>query len=900
MNKSLHIIILALLCTQLQACGSSNSPSTEIEEPSIEEPPIIDPPVVAPPVEEPADDALVINWLGTTDSNWTFANNWSSNVVPGSATSDNAILTGNDIHAVVATPFSALLLNKIKISDGAYLLIEESIKVGDSIQLGAVNNLAGAELYQHADVIVSDSLRIGHLTTLTTPSRFTIEEGSLAIGNELFIRDGAFRVKGAQSNISANSMRVLSGGELIFDFDVSGITPINLAADFQIDDGAKLTIDLSGYTVGGNIVELVKFSSLQGNFDPSNVTITGLTGAKVNYTDNSLTISIVDKEQAPVSNLWFKAQPGTTNASDLEVNTGRIIRNLSSTALNYNQATDDGNDLVYAVSWNGSDFDGDSANDTISFDLRVKGFSNSTYVYSADKGNSSVSLGDTNSASAVNSLWGAGTDSDFDAGESLKFTVENVAFSVAGYSAIVDGFLSFRLDEVSGHTHQLILGEGSELDSVVNNSPKDFGLNAVTPLIITGAGSGTSAMPSIGNVSFKISIFDSLNPSNTAQLIDEADYSSFAVGPTFTSHYPAETEFENYPEFSWDKVPRWASVNGDMTEAQAELIAKNHDVISLGGFQDEDESIAEAALLKKYNPNIKTLFYINTAINFADFDTADASYDAENWNRYELDSDGERVYAKIRAYFEYNHNYPEMSDWWVALLVHMASQPEIDGVFIDKGHSNFEFINAKGEFVKPETGANRSYYELSQQVPSGSLLMSNSLRNEKPGGNRRMMEIMTGSYIERWDLPYADSPVAQTQTEAISVSIQLMREAAVKGKLLLPALHDRPSDAYINELLDAGKEAQLLAEIQEDVTLQLAYYLIIAEKYTYFRYQPDQNVEKYPEFVWDPTAYVEELTKPLGAPEGPPVKDGYIYTRSFEHVDVWLNIETNEAKLTWR
>jgi hypothetical protein len=42
-----------------------------------------------------------------------------------------------------------------------------------------------------------------------------------------------------------------------------------------------------------------------------------------------------------------------------------------------------------------------------------------------------------------------------------------------------------------------------------------------------------------------------------------------------------------------------------------------------------------------------------------------------------------------------------------------------------------------------------------------------------------------------------------------------------------------------------------------------------------------------------------EFNRPLGTPLGPPLKVGHEYTRSFEHVDVWVNVETKQASLVW-
>ena len=85
---------------------------------------------------------------------------------------------------------------------------------------------------------------------------------------------------------------------------------------------------------------------------------------------------------------------------------------------------------------------------------------------------------------------------------------------------------------------------------------------------------------------------------------------------------------------------------------------------------------------------------------------------------------------------------------------------------------------------------------------------------------------------------------------------------------------------------------------KDAIEFPLAMHLISAEKYTYFGYLEtvDATHEKYLYL----TDYIPELNRPLGEPLGPPTKEGYIFTRSFKYVDVWLNMETEECKLTWR
>jgi hypothetical protein len=53
-----------------------------------------------------------------------------------------------------------------------------------------------------------------------------------------------------------------------------------------------------------------------------------------------------------------------------------------------------------------------------------------------------------------------------------------------------------------------------------------------------------------------------------------------------------------------------------------------------------------------------------------------------------------------------------------------------------------------------------------------------------------------------------------------------------------------------------------------------------------------------PEF--NPRHYgFDEFHNSLGKPLGPLVKGGYIYTRSYEHVEVWLDVENKTSRLTW-
>jgi hypothetical protein len=76
----------------------------------------------------------------------------------------------------------------------------------------------------------------------------------------------------------------------------------------------------------------------------------------------------------------------------------------------------------------------------------------------------------------------------------------------------------------------------------------------------------------------------------------------------------------------------------------------------------------------------------------------------------------------------------------------------------------------------------------------------------------------------------------------------------------------------------------------------LALFLTCAEKHSYFLAHDGYGAEK--SKVWmKPNP---ELERPLGAPKGPAVQNGYIYTREFAHAKVRLDIENEVGEIVWK
>lgn len=827
-------------------------------------------------------------WKGGTDSNWNISTNWSNGRVPGSARSDEAVIQGKVTVVSVPTPVAAANEYSVEVFSGASLFIERDMLKISRMSVG--DGASKVEQFESKVTIVGD-LRVGSGQSASEPGEYRLRSGALAVGGSLEVR-GRFTVDDAKATIHAKGVLLASGSLLKYDFDLDGVSPIKMDGRLTIEAGARIEVDLRGNTVGGNVVKLLEFSSLSGSFQPKNVVIRGQKNGKLVYAKNSISVSFEDVVDRPETVLWFLCGAPDENGSEasrFKVNTGRRIRDLSSPDLRC-ESKQDGASFVYHVFWTGSDVNGDGKKDTISFDLRVEGFEGSAVSY-GPSGASMNALGRKAVAPSFrDGNWGIGRVTALGKGESLRFSIENFRTS-SGSEVRLEGFVSFELKEPHrGHNHVLVIGEGKNLQAVNSNSPKHFIVDRGSAQLILTSPNDTRV--AVGTVVLKLS--SRFQPNTLAK--DVEDYSTLPNGPYFRRSYPPQADQSNFPEWSWDRVQRWGSTqNGALDPAYVRSMANHHQILNVNcTWRDGGFKMAEA--IKKVNPKTKILFYVNTGIFFGHYDGGYPVND--EWLKYHINDEGEQEDDDIRKYRSFNHSYPELRQWWAKVGAGAAKHPCIDGIFVDKASDQgFALIDKDGKLTGGE-GHVRSYCDLVNAAPKNSLIIGNTLRNERDGGSREVMNIFSGSYVERWERPSRFRPSLQTVADARVASIQIMREAALKGKILMPNFRDKFDKHYLAKSLRTGKKDELKRLIKQEVTTSLAYYLIIAEKYTYFRYQPEKE-RKVPLYVNDPTELVEELTRPLGPPLGPPKKNGYEYTRSFQHVDVYLNVENNEAKLDW-
>ena len=460
-----------------------------------------------------------VTWTGAVDSNWNTPGNWSSQSVPGTRPGDRVVLSGNEVKPVVATPVEASNPCSIRVNDCALLEVcDAELRCADLL-MGTDAGKGGGHLTLRGrspiKLNVTGRLEVGASNAAASDSSVKLINGSLTVGGELHVGKGELELFGTDSSLVAKDLTVSSKGTLRFDFNTRPARKIKVLERLSIAKGAKLKIDLRHYTMGSNQLELMSFGSVSGSFDPKNITIIGLGGGTITMDKDSLNLTVIDDVAKRSSTLWFVTTGGDgAHDMDLQVNTGRRIRNLSSPDLEYSAAAD-GNDRVYSVSWSGSDFDGDGSNDTVSFDLRVEAFSGSAVQLNAKTKNkrsrankgananvaSMTALGKAARVSGSRDGWGVGTDMDLDAGETLRFSVENLRLSTPGVGDS-GHFVGMKMVEPNGGKgHTLMVGEGKNLESWTWSNTLGIGFAPQSPLLITSANSSKVA---VNQVAFKL------------------------------------------------------------------------------------------------------------------------------------------------------------------------------------------------------------------------------------------------------------------------------------------------------------------------------------------------------------------------------------------------------------
>jgi hypothetical protein len=392
--------------------------------------------------------------------------------------------------------------------------------------------------------------------------------------------------------------------------------------------------------------------------------------------------------------------------------------------------------------------------------------------------------------------------------------------------------------------------------------------------------------------------------------------------PTATKPLPgvatqsAAVSRASFPPVSWEVVPRNFHADnekGTFTKEQVAWIAANHRLICLEkkhGFgkygNSQDAFTIDAARIKAKNPHARVLFYVNTIIAYRFFKEDGDLKKNPQWLVH--DKKGNLVEKKHwrlvgeggkepRQLVGTGTNYldirkPEVRDWLTDIAAKMCAGGGADGIFLD-GSSQ---ATGKSTLGAMTSAAGKEEFRQAMLLmlglfrkklgPDKIMLLNGADAGEETADVAQYGKLCDGIYMEPF-LGYKERT-----REIAAEHIRTLEEFGAQGKMVVAkGWPDRMEVCHQIYPKKAQGEKERLAKA--NIGYPLACFLLGAGNHAYFAYswwydEKDGWLLEYP-----------ELQRPLGRPLGACVKDGWRYTRAFEHAKVSADLEAGTANIAW-
>ena len=376
------------------------------------------------------------------------------------------------------------------------------------------------------------------------------------------------------------------------------------------------------------------------------------------------------------------------------------------------------------------------------------------------------------------------------------------------------------------------------------------------------------------------------------------------------SSEPTSNSASRMPEFSWDTVPLYIHIRKleKFTDEELQYLA-GFPLITLEkttgskSYGSTDAGTIEAAkAIKQVNPKAKVLFYRNVFVHYPMYSFDDQLDNIPGWHLETKTGDDKVVRNKNRGYDTSNK---AMRKWWVDTAAEVCQSPYVDGLFLDGNIKSLSgFLKGKLPKGKKEETV-EGYHEMMtatrEELGSEKLMVANIIRARFPQSGLEYMNYFDGTYLELFTKP---AGTKLSKKDYLAKGIKATQTAARDGKIVAMTLG--LGESGVSDGVDETHKRidDLSAISQDELQYKLALFLVCAEKYSYLFLNDGYCVDSRGKNnvcqsgLW--LKSLPEYKKPLGAPKGPATRDGYIYTRDFEHASVWLDIENDKGKVTWK
>jgi hypothetical protein len=359
------------------------------------------------------------------------------------------------------------------------------------------------------------------------------------------------------------------------------------------------------------------------------------------------------------------------------------------------------------------------------------------------------------------------------------------------------------------------------------------------------------------------------------------------------------------PAFSWDRMPLYAHIRKDtaFTDDEVKYLATFPLITFEKSTGNKDSGSTEAGTLKAaravkaINPATKILYYRNVIVHYGGYAANASLKDIPGAFLVGPNGNERLIRGRVEAYDLTNK---ALRDWWLAAAKTVASDPAVDGLFLDGVVKILE-----PGFLKSQIGEEKKTAELAGYVTMmedtrkmlgpQKLMLGNVLRARFPDSGLGAMKALDGSYIEGFE-----GAVGISKKDYVAKGMEAIQKAARQGAIIAftcglgsnqQDADETPGSAAKNsESVRRGGDAKIR------FNYQMAIFLICAEKHSYFDMHDGYDAKTSTTWMTRPA----EFDRPLGAPKGPAVREGYTFTREFAHASVRLDLETETGEIVWK
>ena len=360
---------------------------------------------------------------------------------------------------------------------------------------------------------------------------------------------------------------------------------------------------------------------------------------------------------------------------------------------------------------------------------------------------------------------------------------------------------------------------------------------------------------------------------------------------------------EYYPSFHWDRIPLYMHIRkaGSYSEKEIAFLARFPLITfeKANGHQDhgsiEEGTLQAARAVKKVNPHAKILYYRNVIVHYGGYAANQALEKIPGGLLKDREGRVELVRNRVPAYDLSNG---ELRTWWVKSCRRMTSEPSIDGIFLDGNIKALEpgyLARQIGVAKKERTmeGYHLMMTQTRESIGPKKLMVANILRARFEKAGLEYLDYFDGSYLEG----FFHNVGGVSYEDYVAKGIDAIQKAARRGKIIaFTTGFVTPGNTSALGIDEAHARVRSDEQARAALVYPLAIFLVCAEKHSYFRIHEGYSANEDDRWMrWFP-----EYDRPLGPPTGPATRDGYRYTRRFQHASVELDIRERTARIHWQ